>query len=211
LSFKFTTTAGTTAIQIDQQSASTQAFRFLILSDHDLENGIAVLKTYPTASRTTPTVVITGTISGDPAIFDAGSDQIATFVDIDLTASGTQTSMSLGEVLVARRFGSPQLPALGISTDYVPRKTFVSMPNGERQSIQHGGVSRQKRYLIPGMDFSTAAGWIDLFNDEGDELVILQDDEGAIYPALMGQQLSVNKLAKVVSVNLEFEEVRLTR
>ena len=41
-------------------------------------------------------------------------------------------------------------------------------------------------------------------------MVALQDDEGATYPALMGQQLSVNKLAKVVSVNLEFEEVRLT-
>ena len=84
---------------------------------------------------------------------------------------------------MARKFDSPQLPALGISTDYVPRKTFVSMPNGKRQSIQHGGVSRQKRYLIPGMDFSTATGWIDLFNDEeGDELVVLLDDEGATYP-----------------------------
>ena len=61
------------------------------------------------------------------------------------------------------------------------------------------------------MDFSTALGWIDLFNDEeGDELVMLLDDEGATYPALMGQQLSINKLAKVVSVQLEFEEVRLT-
>ncbi len=55
-------------------------------------------------------------------------------------------------------------------------------------------------------------GWIDVFNDEErDELVVLQDDEGDTYPALMGQQLSVNKLAKVVSVNLEFEEVKPSR
>ena len=69
---------------------------------------------------------------------------------------------------------------------------------------------RQKQYAIPGLTFEQAREWIDLFRgNEGAELVVLTDDEGETYPALLNQELQVNTTARIVSLGLEFTEVRL--
>lgn len=211
LSFSFTTTAQTTTFQIDQPSNNVREWRYLAFAEHtDLAGGTAIVKTYPTVSRVTPTVVISGTIPSDSvAIMDAGSTQNAQFIDVELTASGS--TMSFGEMLLATKFDSPQRPGLGIETDHVPRRSFISLPNGERSSIKHAETVRIKRYNIPGMTLAQADTWSDLFDDgEGKELVILVDDREEIYPALMNQQITVTDNTNIVSIGLEFTEIKLS-
>ena len=176
-----------------------------------MTGGEAVVRTYPTEDRLTPNPVISGTITDDdPMIFDAGSIPLNTrYVDITLTASGTEV-VNVGEVMLVTKFDSPQRPALGITTDYLPRRTPIEMPNGELQSVRHGGVSRVKTYRIPSMSISEADQWIDLFTDEeGASLVVLVDDVGDTYPARMNQELRADKEATRISIDLNFSEINL--
>lgn len=212
LSFKLAATGTTTTIQIDQPTESVQDFQFFLLLDHSLGGGEAVLETFPTQARLSPTVVFSGTLSfDDPQVVDLGSvptDQ--QFIDVSLTASGTN-KIQVGELMLASKFVSPQRPALGITTTYLPRRTFIELPNGERQSIKHAQTVRQKQYAIPGLTFEEATEWIDLFRgNEGAELVVLTDDEGQTYPAMMNQQLEANTTSRIVSLVLEFTEVKLS-
>lgn len=212
LSFKMTATGSHTRIQIDQPGSDVQPFQYLVLLDHSIGGGTAVVTTYPTAARLTPTVVFSGSLPAeDPDVVDLGGipSQLQ-FVDVELTTSGGQ-KLSLGELMLASRFESPERPALGITTHYLPRRTFIETPNGERLSVKHGGTVRQKRYTIPGLSFAEAREWIDLFRGgEGAELVILVDDEGETYPALLNQELQANTTARIVDIGLELTEVKLS-
>ena len=211
LSFKLAATGTMTTIQIDQPTGSVQDFQFFLLLDHSLGGGEAVIETFPTQARLTPTVIFSGTLSfEDPGIVDLGSvPPDRQFVDVSLTASGTN-KVQVGELMLASKFESPQRPALGITTRYLPRRTFIELPNGERQSIKHAETVRQKQYAIPGLTFEQAREWIDLFRgNEGAELVVLTDDEGETYPALMSQQLEANTTSRIVSLAVEFTEVKL--
>ena len=89
--------------------------------------------------------------------------------------------------MLASRFESPERPALGITTNHIPRRTFLNTPNGERISVRHGGTVRQKHYTIPGLSFAEASQWIDLFRGgEGTELIGL--DDGFVTPGFHDAQ-----------------------
>ena len=71
LSFKMTATGIHTLVQIDQPGSAVEPFEFLVLVDHAMSGGIAVVTTYPTAARVTPTVVFSGSLTADdPNVID---------------------------------------------------------------------------------------------------------------------------------------------
>lgn len=212
LSFKFTATGTHTLIKIDQASSAIDPFRYLVLVDHTMSGGTAVVRTYPTEARSSATVVWSGSLAFDePNVTDFGAIPAQLqYVDVELTASGGQR-LSVGELMLASRFESPRFPAPGIVTDYLPRRTFIDLQNGERQSVRHGGVVRHKVYSLEGLDEDGAAQWVEVFDaNEGARLVVLTDDEGDTYPALLKDTLSTNKTATRFDLGLEFTEVKLT-
>lgn len=211
ISYKTTATGAHTNIEIEQPGNAIQEFRYLVLVDHTMAGGEAVVRTYPTDSRVSETVAFSGTLSSDdPNVTDFGSvPSDVRYVDIELTASGSNKA-SAGEIMLASKFTSPQYPGEGIPTTYTPRRTFIGFPNGEVASIRHGGTVRQKTYTIPGLTLSEAEQWIDVFRgNEGAELVVLSDDEGETYPAYMNQELGVNNTANRIDLALVFREVKL--
>ena len=170
-----------------------------------------MVSSFPNESRSVETVLVSGTIpDSDPAIIDIGSVQTGKeFIDIKILASGVGES-SVGEVMLASLFESPREPSIRVETVYVPQRNFINLPNGERRSIKHGGVPRKKRYTIPGLTLDQAQLWIDLFQgNEGSRLVVLLDEEGDTYPAYMNQELTVNRETTVISIALDFTEIKL--
>lgn len=201
LSFKYTTTAYNTRISVTQPSNDSRSYRYLVLADHNATG---------TAVFTSGSVLFSGSVNGDPAVIDLGTTTSGQSFTIDVFQNSTTSTLSIGEIGVMSRFTSTQAPAPGIATERVPRRTFIELPNGERQSIQHGGVSRIKTYGLTAK-LGDLDEWVDLFNEnEGVELVILTDDDGDTYPCLFNQTFGINKSKGVVSATLEFQEVRLT-
>ena len=211
LSYKMTATGTHSLIKIDQTGSAIDPFRYMILVDHTMAGGEAVVRTFPTVDRVTPTVVLSGTLTGeDPNVTDFGSVPTNTqFIDVELTTSGG-VQLSVGELMLASLFDSPQFPAPGINTRYIPRRTPIDLANGERLSIKHAETIREKSYSIPSLTFAEAAEWVDLFTEnEGSELIVLIDDEGNTYPALMNQILEANTIARRVTIGLLFSEIKL--
>jgi hypothetical protein len=212
LSFKFITAGSATQIQINQPNDNARSWRKVAIMDHtDLEGGEVRVFGYSSISRTTPVVVISGAGTSDnPMVFDAGATQSYQFLDIEIDGPVKGTGYSFGEILVGDQFDSPQRPGIGISTTYVPRSTFITLPNGERQTIKHAEVARVKQYTIPGLSYDQAAEWSGVFvANEGSQLVLLTDENGNQFPAMMGQELSLNDETKIVSIDLVFEEVKV--
>ena len=210
LSFKMTSTGVHTLMEIDQPGSVIDPFQFLVLIDHTMTGGEVVVRTYPTVARSTETVLFSGTLtSDDPNITDLTAQTGKQFIDVELTARGSNKA-SVGELMLATKFDSPQRPQLGITTTYIPRRDTIELQNGEVVSIKHAETVRKKEYTIPGLTLDDAALWIDLFKgNEGVKLVVLIDDEGDIYPAYMGQQLASNTTARRVSLSLIFTELKL--
>ncbi len=213
LSFKLIAATDDLTLHVNQSTANIQSYQYLVISNHtSLAGGTAIVESFGAIDRSSPSVVISGTIPDtDPAIMNAGSIQSGhQFVDIELQASGAGIA-SAGEVMLATLFESPQRPGIGIQTNYIPRRDFFIMPNGEKQSVKHGGVVREKTYTIPGLNAADATLWIDIFKEnEGAELVVLIDDEGNTWPAYMNQTLTVNDEALTISIELQFTEVKLS-
>jgi len=211
LSFAFATTGSETTVAVDQLTGNVQDFRFLALIDHDLAGGSAIVKTYPTSSRVTPTAIISGTItSSDPMIFDAGSVQSGKqFIDVELTASGTNT-MKIGELGLFSQFTSPRAPSVNVPTRISPRRVFIDLPNGERISISHAQPVRVKTFRITGLTEAQVQTWIDVYDSaQGIKLVILVDDESSVFPTIMNKLLPTTRELDNFSVDLEFTEIRL--
>ena len=210
LSFKMTATGIHTTIQIDQPGSAIDPFQYLVLVDHTMTGGEVVVRTFPTDARATETVLFSGTLtSADPNVIDLTLQTGKQYIDVELTASGINKA-SAGELMLASLFESPQRPQEGINTQYLPRRTFIALENGEVVSIKHAETVRQKEYVIPGLSLDDAGLWIELFKDnEGAELVVLNDDEGDTYPAYMNQNLGMNTTARRVSIGLTFVEVKL--
>jgi len=212
LSFLYTATGTHSLIKIDQPSYTIDPFRYLVLVDSTLSGGSAEVRTYATDARSSATIIYSGNLTfEEPKVIDFGSVPAQLqFVDVELTTSGGQR-LTIGELMLASRFESPRKPAPGTVTEYLPRRTVVNLQNGERQSVRHAAVCRRKLYTLQGLDTDGIAEWVAIFNDnEGARLVILTDDAGETYPALMQEQLSTNKAATRFDVALEFIEVKLT-
>lgn len=210
LSFKFASTGTSTVVEVDQPANNVRAFRYLTITDHDLDGGTAVVRTYATANRVTPDAVISGSItSADPMIFDAGSFQSGKqFIDVELTSSGLP--MTVGEVGLLSKFDSPRAPTINVPTKVVPRRTFIDLPNGERRSISHAQPGRVKSYRITGLTQAQVTEWIDIYEaSEGIRLLILSDDEEIIYPVVMNKALPKTRELDNFSVDVEFVEIRL--
>jgi len=208
LSYKFTTLGAQAVLEADQVDTEVRPFQYLILMDHNLTGGIFEITTYPTGARVTPTGVASGTVSvDDPFIYDVGSAINAQFIDVSFTTlSGID--ISVGEVMLASKFDSPRGPSVLVPTRVVPRRQFIDMPNGERQSIRRGGNARIKSYTIPGLTLAQADSWIERFGENaGAELVVLEDERGDVYPAMMNQELSYERERNLVSLSLQFTEV----
>ena len=212
LSFKYTATGTHSLIKIDQASSAIDPFRYLVLVDSTLSGGTAEVRTYPTEARSSATIIYSGNLTfEEPKVIDLGSVPAQLqYVDVELTTSGG-LRLTIGELMLASRFESPRYPAPGIVTDYLPRRTFIDLQNGERQSIRHAAVVRHKVYALQGLDEDGAAEWVEIFDaNEGARLVVLTDDEGDTYPALLKDTLSTNKTATRFDLGLEFTEVKLT-
>ena len=207
LSFKFATSGDTTTIEIDQPAGDIKDFQFLALVDHNCAGGTAIVKTYPTGSRITPTTIISETVSSDdPYIFDAGSVQSGKqFIDVEL--SGTE-SLSIGELALLTKFDSPRAPLINVPTKIVPKRTFIDLPNGERRSLRHAQPARVKSYKISGLSPAQAESWLEIYGEtEGIKLIILTDDESETYPVIMSTALPKSRELDNYSVDLEFAEV----
>lgn len=214
LSFKFITAGSATQIQVNQPNDNKRNWRYLALMDHtDLAGGEVRVFGHTSISRLTAgTVLISGAITTDnPMVFDKGDSTAWQFLDIHIDGPTPGTGgWTIGEILAGEQFDSPQRPGIGISTNYIPRSTFVTLPNGERQAIKHGEVARRKQYNIPGLSVDEADTWADVFiSNEGSQLVLLTDENGEQYPALMDTSLSVNNEVNILDVNLLFEEVKV--
>jgi len=208
LSFKFATEGAQTTVQIDQPSDDVKDFQFLALIDHNCAGGTAIVKTYPTDARLTPTAIISGTIgSDDPYLFDAGSVQSGKqYIDVELDM-GTGT-MSIGELALFTKFDSPRAPLVNVPTKLVPKRTYIDLPNGERRSLRHAEPARVKSYRVSGLSQIQAESWLQIYGEnEGIKLVILTDDEEETYPAIMSKALPKSRELDVFSVELEFTEV----
>lgn len=209
-SFKMTATGVQILMTIDQPGSAIDPFQYILLIDHTMGLGELVVRTYPTQSRATETVLFLGTLtSADPNIIDLGLQTGKQYIDVELTASGTNKA-SVGELMLAPKFDSPQRPQPEIETTYTPRRDTIELQNGEVVSIKHAETVRRKSYTILGLSQADVTLWIDIFKDnEGVELVVLVDDEGATYPAYMGQEFSTNKNATRFSITLSFTELKL--
>jgi len=211
LSFKYVTAGGEAEIQVDQPAANVRIFTDLAIVDHNLDGSTFTLTSYTDSGRGSPTVEISAQEipNEDPFIINIGTLTNYQNFDIDITVSGGGTA-SVGEWMAATKFTSPVRPAIGIRTDYIPRQTFVILPNGERQAIKHAETIRKKTYIVDGLPIAEAQQWVTVFTTgEGAALVILEDDVGDTYPALMDTQLTINDSTKIVSIELIFEEVKL--
>jgi len=211
LSFKYVTAGSEDEIQVDQDSTNVRQFTDIIFSDHNLDGSTFTLTSYTDSGRGSPTVEINAQEipNEDPYIKNVGTLTDYANFDIDIAVSGSQTA-SVGEILAATKFTSPIGQAIGIQTQEVPRTTFVLMPNGERQSVTHGAVVRVKQYRVGGMTIDEANLWVDVFtNNAGAQMVILEDDRGDTYPCMMNQELTVSDNSKILSISLEFIELKL--
>lgn len=213
LSFAFTTAAGVsgTVFQIDQPADDVRDFRYLALMNHvGMDGGTAIVTTYPTAARNTPTVIISGAITADPMLFDADSVQSGKrFVDAELIASGTN-SVQLGEMGLVSKFVSPKSPVVNVSSSTALRTTFIPMPNSERRGIQHAPPGRSKTYRITGLTKAEAIEWRDRYaENKAIKILILTDDLEETYPVLWNTALPQSRELDVYTVELEFVEVRL--
>jgi hypothetical protein len=211
VSFKFVTAGSATRVLVDQPNGNVRDWRYVSLIGHNLNGGTVTVSGYASSARTSPSLVFSSTVSSsDPMIFDSGSTQSYQFFDVFLNAASEDDTISVGEILVTDKFDSPIRPGIGISTTYIPRKTFIILPNGERQAIQHAGVARRKLYSIGGMTLEQADEWITVFSGtKGTGLVILQDDRGEVYPALMNEEMTLDDQALIVGIDLTFEEIAL--
>ena len=213
LSFKYVTAGGTDTVQLDQAANNIIIFTDLAIIDHNLVGERITITSYPTSSRSTPTVEVNSQAIGsaDPFILNLGTLSQYQFIDIDLTITGSVNTANVGELGLYTKFTSPISPAVGIRTNEIPRSTFVLLPNGERQTIKRGGVVRQKIYTIGGLSISQANEWIDVFtNNAGAQMVILDDERGDQYPCMMNQTMTINDTIKILAVNLDFTEVKLS-
>ncbi len=210
LSFKYVTTGSETEIQVDQDPINVIVFTDLVMVDHNLAGSTFTLTSYTDSGRGSPTVEINAQEipNEDPYIKNVGTLTNYANFDIDITVSGGATA-SIGEIMAAVKFTSPQRPGIGIQTIEVPRTTFILMPNGERQSVKHGGVVRIKNYTIGGLTIDQANEWVDIFTDNANLLVVLEDERGDTYPAMMNQELIIDDDSKILSIDLEFTEVKL--
>lgn len=206
--------SGEALIQIDQPSGNIRPWQYVVLCEPTRMNGGEIrVFSYPTAGRSSPTLVTSGTISTATTVVidnlasaERTTDQ---YLDIEIERAGDYTWL-FGELMLSPKFDSPQLPGVGIRTEYIPRKTFDTLPNGERVAVSHGGVARRKTYTIGGMSITTVSGWQDIFTDgEGTGLVVLDDDRSEIYPCYMSTVLRVDDQAKIFSIQLDFEEIIL--
>lgn len=212
VSFKYTATGTHTIVALDQPASAIEPFRYLVLVDSTLSGGSAIVRTYPTAARSSATTVFSGNLTfEEPKVIDFGSVPAQLqYVDVELTTSGSQR-LSIGELMLASRFDSPRYPAPGIVTDYLPKRTVINLPNGERQTIRHAAVARRKAYTLQSLDADGIAQWVEVFDEnEGARLVILSDENGDTYPALMQETLTTSDDASRFDVALEFFEVKLT-
>ena len=155
LSFKCATEGAQTTVQVDQPSDDVKDFQFLALIDHNCAGGTAIVKTYPTDARLTPTAIISGTIgSDDPFLFDAGSVQSGKqYIDVELDVSdvGATATMSIGELALLSQFDSPRAPLVNVPSKLVPKRTYIDLPNGERRSLRHAEPARVKSYRVSGL------------------------------------------------------------
>jgi hypothetical protein len=210
LSFKFTATGTHSHVRVDQAGSDVDPFTQLVLIDHTMSGGLAVLTTSPDQARSSAVVAFSGSVGFvDPAVITFALPSDRRYIDLDLTASGGQ-QLQVGELMLGSRFESPRYPAPGIPTLRLPRRSFIELQNGERQSVRHASVVRQKTYTLESMDADGMAEWVELYDaNEGARLVVLTDDEGDTYPALMSTQLASNNDASRFTLTLEFLEVRL--
>ncbi len=212
LSFKFVTSGTNTTVSIDQQVANNRSFTDLILADHNIDGGTISVTSFTNAGRGSATTELAEINIPNEDPFIVAMDGALTntqFVDIDIAASGTNT-MSIGEVQLSTKFTSPQRPAIGIRTTYIPRMTVITLLNGEKQTIKHAETSRRKEYTIGGLTIAEAAQWSDLFiANEGAGLVVLSDDVGDEFVCMMNTELTVSDDSKIVSIDLTFEEIKL--
>ena len=210
-SFKYTTAGSEDEIQLDQDSANVIVFTDLAISDHNLAGSTITFTSYTDSGRGSPTVEVSAQEipNEDPFVLSLSAFTDYQNVDIDIAVSGSNTA-SVGELGLYQRFASPISPGVGIRTNEIPRATFVLLPNGERQTITHGGVVRNKIYTIGGLSIAQANEWVDVFtNNAGAQLVILDDERGDTYPCMMMQEMAINDTVNILSVSLEFTEVKL--
>ena len=89
-------------------------------------------------------------------------------------------------------------------------QTIIALPNGERRSISHGSPSRTKSYRITGLTQAEAQSWVDVFEaNEGIRLVILDDDQSAVYAGYLNKMLPQSREQDIFSIDLEFVEIRV--
>lgn len=216
LSFKFVAAGSETTVLVNPPEL--RGWNQVVLVDHEgLAGGDYTVWGADDISRVSQLVLASGTIgSATPFAIDVtnefsdSGDQSYRYIDVRLRGPIPGDPWTLGELVIAHKFASPQRPSIGIETRYLPRATFIELPNGERQTLKHAEVARVKRYTIPGMTLEDAHKWSDLFlENQGSGLVVLEDDEGNIWPALMGTDLTVNDESKIVSLALTFIEVSL--
>lgn len=208
LSFHCATEGAQTTVQIDQDADDIKDFRYLILMSHNCAGGTAIVRTYPTDARLTPTVIISGAIgSDDPYIFDAGSVQSGKqYIDVELQMG--ESSASIGELGLYSKFDSPRAPLINVSSKLTPNRTYIDLPNGERRSIRHAEPTRLKSYRVSGLSRAQSESWLQVYGEtEGIKLVILTDDEDQTYPAIMSKALPKSRELDIYSVELDFMEV----
>lgn len=200
-----------TVIQIDQPGSSIDPWRYLVLAEHSMAGGTAVVLTYPNSLRTVPTVVFSGTLTADdPNVTDLGSEYSAQYIDVKLTASGVSSTVRAGELGLMRKFDSPRAPDINVPTKSNPKRTYIDLPNGERLSIRHASPGKVKSFRINGLTQAQAVSWLDIFEaNEGIKLVILTDDEGETYPCYLNQVFVQDRELNIFSVELEFSQVKL--
>ena len=215
VSFKFQSEGNESAVLIDQPvtSGSTgfKTYQYAVLADHDLQGGEILIQAFPTSARVTPTTTLSvGTIpSTDPTIMEVDSatqrlgDQ---FLTVELTgAGGTHT---VGELMLVNKFDSPKGPARVVPSSLVPKRNFFELPNGERLSIKRGGTPRMKQYDIRGLTLAESDSWTDVYEtNAGSAIVILDDERGANYPAIMNERLNFRRENDFVNMQLSFQEL----
>jgi len=209
LSYKFITDTTSTTVSIDQPDDNDRNFTDIILVDHNMNGGNMVVRSFTAADRTGLTTELNTPITAaDPLIVSLGPLTNTQFIDVFLSVpAGT---IRLGELMLPTKLTSPQRPGIGIRTDYVPRTTHITMPNGERAAIKHAETSRRKSYVIPGLTVTESEQLSGLFLvNEGSQMVVLDDERDETYPALMDTSLEVNDESKIVNVRLVFEEQKL--
>jgi hypothetical protein len=221
LSFPYQSTSNQDTVDINQPVASgspgLKAYEYLVISDHDLGTDQVTISglAWEDTNRDTGTVIVIDQVvpNTDPAIVPllglvprVGDGSI----QLNITRDTTSATLNMGELQLVSKFTSPQSPGIGITTEYMPHRTSNSLPNGERQSVKHGEVTRKKTYTIGGLSLSEAAEWVDVYQtNDGSKMVMLEDDVGDTYPCLMSTSLTINDEVKIVTLSIEFQEVKV--